>query len=202
MDTLFYIYKKTSEELDTIIPILKKHNVNQEDCRLFVDTNRDFIHYKEMKESMLREKGILFFNSLHSIGNTKESIFEELKWFNDNKIEIVVADMPSTHYFEMSELNYQSCYTMIDLFRILQNYPGFDFQNPDFSDGGRRKIRFPENWETLYKLYELKQITANEFQQRVGLKRATFFNLLSEYKQLLKFNALEYFKTETTDLNT
>ena len=132
----------------------------------------------------------------------KESIFEELKWFNDNKIEIVVADMPSTHDFEMPELNYQSCSTMIDLFRILQNYPGFDSQNPDFSDGGRRKIRFPENWKTLYKLYELKQITANEFQQRVGLKKATFFNLLSEYKQLLKFNALEYFKTETTDLNT
>ena len=192
MDTLFYIYKKTSEELDTIIPILKKHNVNQEDCRLFVDTNRDYIHYKEMKESMLRENGILFFTSLHSIGNSKESILEELKWFNDNKIEIVVADMPSTHYFEMSELNYQSCSTMIDLFRILHNYPGFDFQNPDFSDGGRKKIRFPDNWDYYFSLYETKQISANEFQQQVGLKRATFFNLLSEYKQLKKMNQIEY----------
>ena len=192
MDNLFYIYKKTSEELDAIIPILKKHKVNQEACRLFVDTNRDFIHYKEMKESILRENGILFFNSLHSIGNSKESILEELKWFNDNKIEIVVADMPSTHYFEMSELNYQSCSTMIDLFRILQNYPGFDFQNPDFSDVVRKKIRFPNNWDYYFSLYETKQISANEFQQQVGLKRATFFNLLSEYKQLKKMNQIEY----------
>ena len=192
MDNLFYIYKKTSEELDAIIPILKKHKVNQEDCRLFVDTNRDYIHYKEMKELLKKEKGILFFNSLHSIGNTKESILDELRWYNDNKIEIVVADMPSTHCFEKLELNYQSCSTMIDLFRILQNYPGFDFQNPDFSDGGRRKIRFPDNWDYYFSLYESKQLSANDFQQQVGLKRATFFNLLSEYKQLKKMNQIEY----------
>lgn len=196
MDTLFYIYKKTSEELDTIISILKNHNVNQEACRLFVDTTRDFIHYKEMKEIIKRENGILFFNSLHSIGNTKENILEELKWFYDNKIEIVITDMPSTHSFEKSQLNYQSCSTMIDLFRILQKYPGFDFQNPDFSDGGRKKICFPENWDYYFSLYETKQISTNAFQQQVGLKRATFFNLLSEYKQLKKMNQIEYTKLE------
>lgn len=53
--------------------------------------------------------------------------------------------------------------TMIDLFRILQKYPGFDFQNPDFSDGGRKKICFPENWDYYFSLYETKQISTNAF---------------------------------------
>lgn len=192
MTNLFYIYKKSSEELDTIISILKKHEVNQEDCKLFVDTNRDFIHYKEMKALIRNEKGIVFINSLHSIGNTKAIVLEELKWFNDNKIEIVIADMPSTHCFKKTDLNYQSCSTMIDLFNILQNYQSFDFQNPDFSDGGRKKIRFPDNWDYYFSLYENKHISTNEFLQQVGLKRATFFNLLSEYKQLKKMNQSEY----------
>ena len=36
--------------------------------------------------------------------------------------------------------------------------------------------------------YSKKEISANEFQERTGLKRATFFNLLSEYKTELREN--------------
>lgn len=100
--------------------------------------------------------------------------------------------MPSTCIVGNPERNLQSVRVLIDMFFILKNYNNFEFQNPEFTEGGRRKIKFPANWEPLFKLYEAKQISATEFQQRSGLKRATFFNLLSEYKDLLKRKELEF----------
>lgn len=201
MKTLYYIYIKISEDKNWISDFLSKNEINPEDCRSYIDTSRDFIHYKDMKCSILEEKGNLIISSLHSLGDTKESIQKELIWCSKNNIPLIVYDMPSTWIFDNQKLNSQSINTMIDLFDLLKQYSNFEFQNPVFLDGGRKKIKFPENWESLYKLYELKQITANEFQQRVGLKRATFFNLLSEYKQLLKLNNLELFKTESLEFD-
>lgn len=187
-----FIYKKTSEAIDDIASILINNNISASDCRLFVDTNRDFIHYEEIKQYIIEEKGILIINSLHSIAYSKQKLLEELEWLSANKIEAVVADMPSTWIFTNPSLNHQSISTLLDCFKILQKYQTFEFQNPDFVEGGRKKIRFPGNWESNYELYASKQISANEFQQRVGLKRATFFNLLSEYKQLQKLNSIDY----------
>ncbi len=201
MKTLYYIYIKISEDKNWISDFLSKNEINPKDCRSYIDTSRDFIHYKDMKCSILEEKGNLIISSLHSLGDTKESIQKELIWCSKNNIPLIVYDMPSTWIFDNQKLNSQSINTMIDLFDLLKQYSNFEFQNPVFLDGGRKKIKFPENWESLYKLYELKQITANEFQQRVGLKRATFFNLLSEYKQLLKLNNLELFKTESLEFD-
>ena len=192
MNDIFYIYKKTSEDAADIAEILISNNINSKDCHLFVDTNRDFIHYEEMKDCIQKHKGILIIKSLHSIAYSKQKVLEELEWFSSNKIQIVIVDMPSTWIFTEPSLNLQSISTLIDFFKILQQYPNFEFQNPDFIEGGRKKIRFPSNWELNYRLYESKEISANEFQKRVGLKRATFFNLLSEYKQLQKLNQIDY----------
>ncbi len=188
MNNIFYFYKKTSEDVENIKKFLYKTNVRAKEYRFYLDTNRDFINYENMKDLMLKEKGILIINSLHSIAYNKESVIKELNWFYSNKIEIIIAEMPSTWNFDNLNLNLKCVEAMIDIFNLLQSYSNFEFQNPDFTEGGRKKIRFPENWESLYELYEAKKITANEFQQQVGLKRATFFNLLSEYKQLNKLN--------------
>lgn len=198
----FYIYKKTTEDIQIIADLIHQNDFQISNCKVFIDSSRDFINYKELQNQLLAEKGLLFINSLHSIGNTKESILEELQWLKTNQIELVIAEMPSTWIFNKSDLNLQSINVLIDMFEILKGYNNFEFQNPEFTEGGRKKIQFPENWEKLFELYSSKQISANEFQQQVGLKRATFFNLLSEYKQLLKINSLDYLSSEYSTLQT
>lgn len=192
MRRLFYLYRKTTEDSQNLMKLLNDNNFSPSDCRCFIDSTRDFISYNEMKHQILQSKGLVFINSLHSIGYTKETVLSELEWFKANKIGLVIADMPSTWVFDNSDMNLQSIRVLIDFFNILKDYKNFDFQSPEFSDGGRKKIKFPENWESLYELYESKQITANEFQKRTGLKRATFFNLLSEYKEIMQLSAVDY----------
>lgn len=59
------------------------------------------------------------------------------------------------------------------------------------SSVGRSKIIFPDNWEELYDLWINHEITSKEFINKSVLKKATFYNLLSEYRRIQELN-LEY----------
>ena len=48
---------------------------------------------------------------------------------------------------------------------------------------GRPLIQYPDNWEENYVLWKNKKIPSKEFLNRVGLKKATFYNLLTEYRK-------------------
>lgn len=50
---------------------------------------------------------------------------------------------------------------------------------------GRPSIQYPDNWEECYKLWKDKKISSKEFLNRVKLKRATFYNLLTEYRKTI-----------------
>lgn len=54
------------------------------------------------------------------------------------------------------------------------------------SNLGRPLIQYPDNWEENYNLWKNKNISSKEFLDRVGLKRATFYNLLTEYRKMEK----------------
>lgn len=185
------MYKKTTEDIQDLLQLMNCNGFPFMYCTYMVDSNRDYINYKELKKLILIDPGPLFIHSLHTLGNFKDDILEELQWFRSNEIELVIMKLPSTWIFNEKEKNLQNISVLIDVFNILQTYPGFEFQNPDFIDGGRKKIRFPENWEYLFEKYSAREISANDFQKLTGLKRATFYNLLCEYKELIRLNKLE-----------
>lgn len=56
------------------------------------------------------------------------------------------------------------------------------------SNAGRSKIEFPDNWEELYERWEKKEISSKKFMEESGLKKATFYNMITEYKEILKAN--------------
>ncbi len=58
---------------------------------------------------------------------------------------------------------------------------------------GRHKIEFPKQWDELYEKWENKEISSNDFIDITGLKRATFYNLVTEYRTLKELNE-EYIK--------
>ena len=46
--------------------------------------------------------------------------------------------------------------------------------------------KYPENWEELYVQWEKKSITSKEFMEKANLRKATFYNLLSDYTKYKK----------------
>jgi hypothetical protein len=57
---------------------------------------------------------------------------------------------------------------------------------PSKHNAGRPNAKYPENWEELYEQWENKNITSKEFMEKANLKKATFYNLLSDYKKNLE----------------
>ena len=55
------------------------------------------------------------------------------------------------------------------------------------------KCGFPDNWEELYTKWVGKEITSKEFCEKSGLKKATFYNMIIYYKEVLEANE-KYFE--------
>ena len=47
---------------------------------------------------------------------------------------------------------------------------------------GRPAIAYPPNWDEVYRQWESKQITAVAAMHRLGLKRSTFYKLVSQFR--------------------
>lgn len=54
---------------------------------------------------------------------------------------------------------------------------------------GRNRLPFPDNWEELYEKWEKKELSSKEFIEQAGVKRATFFNMITEYKEMQDSNS-------------
>jgi len=48
---------------------------------------------------------------------------------------------------------------------------------------GRKKIKYPENWNEVYNKYKTRELTANKAMEQMNLKRNTFYNLVKEYEE-------------------
>ena len=60
------------------------------------------------------------------------------------------------------------------------------------SNSGRKRISFPDNWEDLYGKWVNKEMDSREFLEKSGLKKATFYNMLNEYRIILEENEKFY----------
>ena len=76
----------------------------------------------------------------------------------------------------------------MDVYASLLDNKTFDIRSAITASTGRKKISFPDNWESLYTAWDDGKITAKEFMDKSGLKKCTFYHLVNEYKELLEIN--------------
>ena len=53
---------------------------------------------------------------------------------------------------------------------------------------GRPRLDFPDGWTELYDKWEKESISSKAFLEASGLKKATFYNKLADYRELREFN--------------
>ena len=106
----------------------------------------------------------------------------------NNHIETVFADYPATQIFDNPMANELALSIIIDVYASLLNNKTFDIRSAVAASTGRKKISFPDNWESLYAAWDNGEITAKEFMDKSGLKKGTFYHLVNEYKELLEIN--------------
>lgn len=189
MNDKIYVYIKKGEDIKHIDGLLQKASHSREPYYdLYTDTDRDYIAYHQLKKDIQKEKGILIISSINNIGSNKQDVYEELLWLKDKKIETIFADYPATHIFNDPQSNELALNVIIDVYASLLGNKTFDIRSSLAATAGRKKISFPENWESLYKAWDNNEITAKEFMEKSGLKHGTFYHLVNEYREILEIN--------------
>ena len=189
MNDKIYVYVKKGETIKKIEELLQEASHTREPYYdLYTDSNRDYIAYNKLKKAIQKEKGLLIISSINNIGSNKQDVYEELLWLKNNKIETVFADYPATYIFNDPIANELAISVIIDVYASLLGNKTFDIRSSIAATTGRKKINFPENWESLYTAWDNGEITAKEFMEKSGLKKGTFYNLVNEYKEILEIN--------------
>lgn len=177
-----YIYTKQNDDIKALKSILHYLDGVQ-DFVIITESVRSFNEYNLLKKR-LNQGDVLIITSIFTLAPTQSLISNELNFFVKNNILLLIYDFPTTYKSGISlEINrtvLQTIYTFtsnerISLLALDKNY-----------SVGRNKLVFPQNWATLYEQWENKEITSKEFIGSSGLKKATFYNMLSEYEALLQ----------------
>lgn len=182
-----YIYCKTRESINIFEDLIKL--IKKKDLDIFVifEHKRNFGELEKIKEEM-SEKDLLLISSLTSLGINEADIANELEYFINKKKYLLVANIDSTYKFGISQpMNQAVLKTLLDSL-LLSNSKIIELDTNRKSNAGRNKIEFPDSWEELYKKWVEDEISSKQFMEKSGLKKATFYNMIGEYREILKEN--------------
>lgn len=182
-----YIYSKTSEKKSVFEDLIKRIKENEKKIIVKIEHKRNFRELDNIKIKM-KDGDILVIGSLNSLGVSKLDIANELEYFVEKEKNLVVANIESTYQYGVSQpMNKAIIKTILDSLAKENNI--LKLKENKRSNAGRNKIEFPDNWEDLYEKWDKGEISSKKFLDESGLKKATFYNMITEYKGILKANA-------------
>lgn len=182
-----YIYSKTSEKKSAFEDLIKRIKENEKEIIVKIEHKRNFRELNNIKIKM-KDGDILVIGSLNSLGVSKLDIVNELDYFVEKEKNLVVANIESTYQYGVSQpMNKAIIKTILDSLAKENNI--LKLKENKRSNAGRNKIEFPDNWEELYEKWDKGEISSKKFLDESGLKKATFYNMITEYKGILKANA-------------
>lgn len=180
-----YIYIKNTEDvtpLECIIDLVKKDTT---DITIVTESRRSFRELEKTK-NIMENDDILIIYDVTSLGLNEVDIANQLNWFIAKSICLVISTVDTTYNFGISQpMNKAILSTLLQ--SILNNNKNI-IQLPENrrKNSGRNKTAYPDDWEELYNSWINKEISSKEFLDKTGLKKATFYNLLTDYKATLQ----------------
>lgn len=188
--------QKVSRQLDSI----KDLDIDERDIYIDEMSGKNFDRpaYQAMKRS-IREGDTLFIKSLDRFGRNKAEILKEWQWLIDNKINIVVLDMPlldTRRYKELDGIGELVTSLVLQILSWLaeeerkniksRQREGIDSAMKRGVRFGRPKIEINEDFIEAYNQWKAGEITAVEAMKLCNMKRNTFYNRVKEHKERIK----------------
>ena len=163
------------------------------------DFNRE--QYKELKKTA-REGDIIIIKELDRLGRNKTQIKQELQYYKEHNINVVILNIPTTKMLLNMDLKENkwivdmvnnilievlSTIAEEERLKIKQRQAeGIAIAKKEGKYKGRKAITkedLPKNFSKLYKQWESKSINATQFTKLLGLKsRTTLYKYIKVYK--------------------
>ena len=190
-----YGYARVStkeQNLDRQIVALQQYGIPDRDIITDKESGKtlDRDGYRMLKERLLRDGDVLVIKSLDRLSRNKNHIKQELEYFKSRNIRVMVLDIQTT--LIDAPVGQEWIIEMINtiLIEVLasiaeqerltthtRQQEGIAAAKVKGKHLGRPKIKIPENWDEIYKLWKFEKITAVEAMRRSGLKKSSFYKL-------------------------
>ena len=188
----FYAYATTEAECEAIHTIVLHSDLNIQETSIYIDNNRydawnQLIANLEMKDE-------LYVYKLSSIAADGNTLFVHLTYIKNKDITITLLDD--------SDLNTEQMLTLIDFVRDTQRKQIYDKQMKGIQralekkrngegDYGRPKITLPADFEVNIKKIMRKEMKHEDYREKLGFKRSTYFKFVKDLKDSWKQQELE-----------
>ena len=146
--------------------------------------------YQMLKSRMLRDGDVLVIKSLDRLSRNKTHIKQELEYFKNHHIRVMVIDLPTT-LIELPE-GQEWIFEMINniLIEVLASIAeqerltikqrqaeGIAVAKEKGKHLGRPKAEFPPDWNEIYHAWKRGELTAVAAMNELNMKRSTFYKL-------------------------
>lgn len=175
----------------------KEHNIVINERDIYVDkqsgkdTNRK--SYQVLKHQ-LRKGDTLIVKELDRFSRSMTDIKTEWNYFLSKGVNIIVIDTPMLNTTNKSDLEKTLISNIVfELLSYLaekerikiktRQTEGIKIAIEKGTKFGRTKIEHPTEWNTVYRAWRNKEITAKTAMEKLNLKRTTFYKLVSEYEK-------------------
>ena len=181
-----YIYHKTVEDISVFDKIMNLYAPAAEEVQIFSENRRSYRGLEQLLSEIDAATTVVVVSDLSSLGLTTEDILNRLDWFITHSVCLFICKYSTTYEYDMMQPMNKAVLTTL-LQSILNTHKNIvEIPRNKRKNSGRNKIAFPDEWDELYEKWENKKITSKEFMEQSGLKKATFYNMLTEYKTMLK----------------
>ena len=188
----FYAYATTDAECEAIHTIVLHSDLNIQEAFIYIDNNR----YDAWEQLMatLEMKDELYVYRLSAIAEDGNTLFVHLTHLKDRDITIRLLDD--------SDLNLEQILNLIDFVRKTQRKQIYDKQMEGIQralekkrkgegDYGRPKITLPADFEVNIKKIMRKEMKHEDYREKLGFKRSTYFKFVKDLKDSWKQEELE-----------
>ena len=155
--------------------------------------------YQVLKEDVLRSGDTLIITELDRLGRNKQDTLNELKYYQDHNIRVMILEIPTTTQ-DLSKLDNTMALMimetinnmLIELYATMaqaeiekkekRQREGIDAKKArgDWDNYGRPAIKKPDNWERVINKWKAGEITAVQAMKETGLTKTTFYKLVKE----------------------
>ena len=166
------------------VEALKKYNIDKFFTEKKSGKNTDRPEFKKMMD-YIREGDTIYIKDFSRLSRSTSdllNIIEELKNKNVNLVSLKENLNTSTPTGKLM-LTVIAAINEFERLNLLERQrEGIEIAKKNKKYKGRKPIEKPKNWETIFKMYLKKEITANQAMDKLNLKRNIFYNFANAEK--------------------
>ena len=181
-----YIYHKTIEDISVFDDVMNLYASAADDVQIISENRRSYRGLEQLLSEIDVATDVVIVSDLYSLGLTTGDILNRLDWFISHSVCLFVCKYSTTYEYGMTQPMNKAVLTTL-LQSMLNTHKNIvEIPRNKRTNSGRSKMAFPDGWDELYEKWEKQVISSKEFMEQSGLKKATFYNMLTEYKAMLK----------------